>query len=473
MKAVLVAVIGLALLVGVALMLNPPGGGGSRGPASPIEGLPLASFDPALVTSVSVTHPAQREQRAERRADGRWVLTTSPLEWPVALPAQAPGALAALAGLVRDPQPAPAPPESDTVTLSLGLADRSTVALRVAREQLGGRVRVWAAGASASAEVAPLQPLLNPGPASWRMKQALPGARDASRLTVTKSTGETIALARIDNRWTLRRPVAARAEPAAVESLLGALASLPVLRFDDAPATPLADMGLARPALVIEAETDLRDAGRDASVRTLSRRLLVGGPANAAGDELFAAPEESPSFVMTIPASAVASVSTVARNYLSPIVSAANPADVYIVTVRSLLTDDPTGERSFRRELDAWVRLMPDGSRIPADAAPVAEVLAFLTETPGEPDAAGSAEDLRPVARLSLFDNEGDPLDLITVGFTADGDAAFRSGLVLTMFSAARVPALIALPDFASLPAPAPGAAPPKPVLPQGAPTGK
>lgn len=470
-KAVLAALAGLLVLVGVALYLNRTNAPGrSAGPLA--DERPLAAFDPALVTVIEVTHPGSPGQRAERRPDGRWTLVSSRPEWPAALP---PGALEALVGLStlqRDPLATEAANDR-VVALTIGLADRTSIDFNVAQEQLGGRARVWSGESSSLADVSTVRPLLDPGPDAWRVKAALPGARDASRIALETASGASLALARLENRWMLTRPLSARAEPAAVDALLGALASIGVGEFESPPKASEQDMGLSSPAMTIRIETDLPDAQGSAD-RIASRTLRIGGPANTKGDLLYALPGDGAGFVMTVQASAVASISTAVRNYLTPTATAVRPQDVFIVSVRSLLGPEASAageERSYRRELDGWVRLLPDGSRAPADAGPVNELLAFLSDTPGEADVASSPDGLRPLARISLFDLQGDGIEVITVGATADGEAGFRTGNVIVTHNPARVPTILGLPDLASIPAP--GAPLPKPTLPQDAPRGK
>jgi len=470
-KAVFAAMLGLLVLVGVALYLNRSQSTGPGSAQAPDE-RPLAAFDPALVTVIEVTHPASRPQRAERRADGRWALVSSNPEWPAVLP---PGGLEALIALANLPRQAPteAPSPDRTVLLSLGLADRSKIEFRIAQEQLGGRARVWHGNDAGLVEVSAIKPLLDPGPGAWRVRSALPGARDASRISLETASGGVLALARLENRWALTRPLSARANPDAVESLLGALASIPVDRFEDAPIATAQDMGLGAPVMIVSTETDL-PAAQGSAGRAASRTLRIGGPASAKGDTLYASPGDGAGFVMTVPSSAVASVSTAVRNYLMPTVTAVRPQDVFIVSIRSLIGPDESAtrdERSFRRELDGWVRLLPDGSRTSADAEPINELLAFLAETPGEADAAPTPDGLRPLARISLFDLQGDGLEVITVGASADGEIGFRSGNVIVTHSTARIPGVLQLPDLASLPAQ--GAPLPPPTLPQDAPRGK
>jgi hypothetical protein len=74
---------------------------------------------------------------------------------------------------------------------------------------------------------------------------------DLTRLTITRS-GQTVALAASDGKWSLVEPVSAPANVAEVDSLVGDLVNARVERMIQASAEQMKNFGLAQPAVTVE-----------------------------------------------------------------------------------------------------------------------------------------------------------------------------------------------------------------------------
>lgn len=479
-KAIAFFLVIAGVLLGTVLYLTRGGGGTPGSGASPNAAPPAAStpwFDPAQVRAIVVRREGAPDERVERAPGGGWSYRAGRVEWPVLVPDAAVSSLGAIAqALVAQTPTSPPAAQPGDRTIVLEPMSGEAVSLRVSAAALGGKSPVLAtSGTRESAyliESALVMSLLEPGPRAWRTTQVLPGAGEASRLTLTDPDA-TLVLAKLENRWDVRRPIAARASQQAVSTLLGALGGLHAVRFEDAAADPSA-YGLNKPGLVITLETDERmlGPGGEVTVQVRTRELVVGGPADPKGDTRFVAPDLEGSLVMVVPSAGLAAISTAPRNYLAPTATALAGADVFMVNIKD--SESPAGapgsERALRRDLDRWTRI--DGAaRTPVDTNDVTELLDFFTRRPGVPSPAEGPDEMRVLRRVEFFDDEGDQRDIVSVGYTPDGALAVRSGNVLVTYSNATAPALLEMPAPESLPpAPArPGAVEVKP----GAPTEK
>lgn len=442
--------------------------------ANPIA--PSAAFNPALVTSITVKRATGVEERVSRADAGQWTFHAGRIEWPAMPPETFASALAALPGEFSKGSDAEPAPGGATITLSL--RDGAAYALRLAPTSLGGRTAVALTSPAGTSNIlienSILDPLLNPGPAGWRSNAAIPGARDCSRLTLDDGRA-SISLAKLEGQWSMRRPINARASQSAVSLLLGALGEVRAVRFEDAASHDLAAMGLTKPALTITAETDVRtaDASGNVRVQTVTRELIVGGPADPKGDTRFASADADGSVLFVVPAAAISALSLAPRNYLHPIITDISPADVFMVIVTDTTADLASGgaQRGFRRERGGWIAVNSDGSPAPVAAEPIDDLIEFLTSRPGEPEPFRPDDDIRTLRKIELIDAEGDAREVLTAGYTADGLFAVRSGNLLYTFSASNVPTILELPSFADLPPEGP--AHPIPTMPSDAPTGK
>ncbi len=463
-KALVTTLIVFAVLVGIAVLLNQ---GGPQKVNSATSTTPLLQIDAAKIEAIEV-RPADAPPALVRRTDaGGWVFVAGDLEWPVA--ADAPNAMLRLLSNLTgsDPGSDAAAIGDRACSIALTLDDGTTRTLTMSQDTIGGRTPARVDGGDVvliDAEL--LNAATAPGPRGWRISQALPGAGpvDTSRLTIeTPEAG--ISLARVEGVWQMRAPVGARADEQAVAGLLRSLGEIRAEAFLDAPDTPRGSVsGLDSPRMVVTAERDRRlvDAAGRVTVLTSADQLRIGGPASADGSTVYAAPDAAPSFVMVLRDDPTTSIPTSPRHYLATTATGVRPSDVWVVVVQP----DSGAQFGRRRHLDQWLNLNADGSTSDAERAPVDELLAFLAQTPGEPDIATG--EVRSLAKVDLLDSEGGLLDRITIGYTADGQLAARSGRIIWTYPDAAAPALLAVPSFADLPAiaPRPDAPPTDPASP-------
>lgn len=472
-KAVIAAI---ALTIGLAIIALLLTGKPAPAPAPAQSANPGSVLNTALISGLSVERPGGAVERVRRSEAGQWTYVAGKVEWPAVLPETAASALAALPGELG--RSADAAPAAGGPVLSLALRDGAAYSFRLAPSALGGRfVAAMTSPAGTSnifLESSVIDPLLNPGPAGWRLTSAAPGARECSRVTLDAG-GSAIALAKLDGRWWMRRPINAPASEGGVAQLLGALSDVRIVRFEDASSHDLAAMGLTRPVLSVSVETDVRTADERGEVRvsTVARELHIGGPADPKGDSRFASADGDGSVLFVVPSASVSALPLAPRNLLHPMVASFSPSEVHTIqlTDATAQAGSAGSQRALRRGQGGWTTVNPDGSASATDSQPADELLEFLVSRPGEPEPMRPDDDIRALRKIELFDGEGDPSELLVAGYTADGLLAIRSGNLLVTYSAAAAPALLQLPAFNSLPPEGP--APATPTLPPDAPTGK
>jgi len=86
-----------------------------------------------------------------------------------------------------------------------------------------------------------------------------------------------------------------------------------------------------------------------------------------------------------------------------------------------LIVTSPAGQRGFRREATGWSELA-DGAPVPlADASPVEELLALLTDRIAAEVMLEPPPSLQTIATVQLLDFAGEPLELIEIAALPDG----------------------------------------------------
>lgn len=449
-KAVLAFLVAAACVLAAAVYFNSRGASQPPVGVAPAEALfARAEWDVRSASAITLARAGEPEQTVVRTEDGAWMYRSGAIEWPAAVPESAMAVLAGLSpALVAAPEAEPFAAGGATLGFDVPGAGRLTV--RVAASAIGGKSAVEIVCGEQRTfrlvEAALVQPLVEPGPRAWRVAAALPGAADASRVTLSDSVS-ALSLGKLDGVWDVRRPVAARASQGAVATLLGALAGVRVERFVDEARPDLAAMGLNKPGLIISVETDQRRVSEsgDVKVTVRTRELYVGAAADARGDTRFVAADPDGSVVMVVQSAAISAIATSVRNYLAPTATAAARADVFMINIRDEMTAAAgagesdagaaaTVERAFRRDMGRWVRLGADGGRTPAAEGEVDALLSFLAEKPGVPEPAEGAEPFRVLRRVELFDGEGDTLDILSLGYTSDAQFAARSGNLVVVY---------------------------------------
>ncbi|MBN4060391.1 DUF4340 domain-containing protein, partial [Planctomycetaceae bacterium AH-315-I19] len=397
--------------------------------------------------------------------------------WPAVLSAPVLGALGDFSALKSiNTAPDRALPV-DASSISTLRVDGSVSTVRFSREALGGKLLASVSAKNNAGEETgnpeiihlvnshDILPLAEPGPAAWRVANALPGVRNAARIRL-QTKDQTIQLAKLNGLWTVRSPVSARANDEAIESLLGTLALLDIARFIDRDQPDRSTTGLENPRLTITLEQDVRsidDQDRTRShVRTTA--LLLGSASDVSGRYLYASPSKTSALLMELPSDRVAQISTAPRNYLALNASHIPKEDIGLITLRTGY--DSVSERGFRKQRGQWRELMPDGSTEQIDDSLIDELLAFLTDQPGEPEPA-STDEIISAGRVTLHDSSGKSLQSLDFSYTADGTMFARTGSVDILYYDFTAPSLLKLPPFSNRSLEAPIAAPV--TMPQGA----
>jgi len=443
-KALFAAVVLAVVLIIAAFFLNRA----NPGTLISTEPTQLLDFKPAQVVRIIASTP-ETTHTVVRDTDLSWAyLTSDGGTWP-ASPYE--GAMGAMGRFSMLQSVSPAKDQTlpdDAHSLQIELANGTVYTIRYSTEALGGKLLASVASSKSPGEPPvhivnsnDLLPLANPGPASWRVGNAVPGVRDASRIYL-ETPDETIQLARLDGRWTLRQPVAGRANEEAVASLLDTLALLQIQRFIDHDQPDASTTGFASSRLTVRTETDVRtidDQGRTRNT-VRSKSLIIGADADPSGRFAYAAPSSTSSLLMLLPNDRLTQISTTARNYLALTASSLTAEDIALITV-SLGYNSPT-ERGFRRSQGEWRELNPDGTSSEIDAEQIDELLAFLLEEPGEPEPA-STDEIRPAARITLYDLSGRTLQTIDFAYTADATPFARAGNIDVLYYDFTPPALL------------------------------
>lgn len=308
----------------------------------------------------------------------------------------------------------------------------------------------------------------------WRDRTALFGAGlDASRIRLENSKGTKLSLGKVMGEWSVREPWSAPADPAAVQRLLSAVTSIQIVDFLD-QGVQAASTQLDKPAATLTLETDRHEpettSGRPGATVADKRTLDIGGAADSAGSRLFAKVDGERTVV--IDARAVADLKLDPALYARPFPTRLNAADIGTIAIERTAPDAAVPGSVYRRELERWKQVRPDGQEVllpDADTRPVIALLGFIcgpasgvapTPSAGGPPLgptaiAGEApENLRPLGRIKILSLSGAPLNTLEVGSARPGTITVRTDSVYRTFALDRVPSLIG--EFAQTVHPAP-----------------
>lgn len=488
-KAILIAVLLALGLVGLIGYMNWRSG---PGPSPEVVQRELAALpiNAADVVGVKVK-VGQIEDAVSKDAasSGGWVFVrgtgADAAQWPVE-----PAPVQNLIRAIAEVKPAAAAdrsakmPES-AVQVTLSMKDGSTRFMRISPQAVGGKTLIDIdAKTPFMGDASLLAMATQPGPRGWRLTKALPGASATELSRVSLATkDETLAFSRQEGRWFLSRPISARTSTQSLTNLMDALGRVTIEKFvEDGPRPDASITGLNSPRLIITAERDVRNVDDKGQVRSEIKRrdLFIGGPADAAGTQLFAASDAQGTQLFMVNASSVAAISTAARSYLDLTASGASPADVGLITVKA-----GKQETGFRRQNGKWYKLLAGGKtdKTEVDSKAMAEMVEFFTQRPGQPDPVGPAattapaptapgtkpaaapapeEPIRTVSKVTLMTDDGGTLDVVTMGYTPEGTLAARAADVVIAYPGQKAPKLLGVPEFKSLPAQSGGKKKPK-----------
>ncbi|MGD9688302.1 MAG: DUF4340 domain-containing protein [Phycisphaerales bacterium] len=272
---------------------------------------------------------------------------------------------------------------------------------------------------------------------TWRDRSIFPGAlAETSRVRLvaralapsaeaTPPGERVIALSKVQGQWAVIEPLAAPAEPAAVQALLTALESLSVAKFhDERPAASAT--GLEQPVARVVLESD----------RAPSREMVIGAPADAPGRLRFASTDDAAT-VISVESQPLAQLQTDPTLYIRRAASAVAAPDIGLLMFVATTPDGSsipgrTGpSMGFLRRIDGWVELRPDGTQVLQDPTRSDAINAFLRFVSSEPAAAVSLSPptgYQTIGALDLRTAGDQPLDRMEIGRFAATGVAIRRG---------------------------------------------
>ena len=366
----------------------------------------VVSLRPTASTAAPAVVPLVASEIVRLDLDGATARRVAPGEWTVSLGGETTwrasvGAVRAALRAATEIASLPAlpPVPADFAVLVLRDTAGAERTFRFSEAVIGGRRTVVIDGVAAvSAPVALTDLLLNPGPRSWRERLAFPDAGPVlDRLRIEQPAVGTdpaleIEVVKTGGRWLIVAPVLARADRKAVEAAIARVAGAEITRFIDEARDPLLS-GLAEPVFVITIEGP-----------GFRQRVRFGASASAAGAERFASGTDGAVFVADTSLLRELRLDPAAYADRRPVATPA--ADVAAIEVTPV--DGPP--ILARRTLNGW-----SPAEFDADAllrSLVSEAYSISFETP---------EGWQTAARVALLDLSDEPLEIISVGVTADG----------------------------------------------------
>jgi hypothetical protein len=396
-KPIVIALLVTILLAAGVIVVFLSGGKGRDTDAGPVVtiGDAILEFDQATVTKIAVSAEGRAADVLEKLPDGtQWAMKlrdgNAETVWRADF-LRVRAFLRELAGTRAVGKPAigetiATTPPPTVVTLTF--ADGGERTLKFAARTLGGQARVEitdpkaSAGSAASRmAVVPdsLSSMVSSGVRAWRDTQLVPGAvAGASRLRMT-SGPVSVQLNKVQGRWGLTEPVIAPAAGPAIDRTLKAIESLQVARFLERP-VPSKEAGFETPSFSATLEFDTRtiDDKNVASVSTVKRTIVVGGPADASGENLYVSVDGGPA--VAVKATSLLQISMDLNKLVAPASVQLAPDDVGAIAVAI----DSGVRKAFKRGPQGWTELV-DGQEVLLDkerAAEVQSLATFVCNTP-------------------------------------------------------------------------------------------
>jgi len=455
-KQAIIVLIVVAIALGTTLFLmnrqspQQPAPGSSTAPSGP-----AFEIEPSQVQAVSLTGADGTTRAVFRTELGGWIYAEADVQTQptTGWPADATRVNSALRTIQLIPTAGEAGQTalgSNTALIRMRLSDGTIRSIRAEREAIGGNTlaqidddRVVLVRADT------LQPIFSEGPGDWRIRNPLAGlTTDASRLTIT-SGDRRVSLAKVENRWIMRSPISARADDAVVRTVLEAILNMRVASFDPSATS------IDSPVVTISAERDDAVQPDGSARRVTTRELTIGAQADPRTGNRFAVlrgsslPSNTSLVLERADIQTDEQFAALARPeaFLSRRAAHERPSDIGIVLVRPLAG---TGsDRAFRRDLEGWNEMRPDGgmrtAEIP-DRTALEEVLTLLTQTQGDPRIASDIDDFRALTRIELYTLDDSDLGSIQAGYANSGTLALRRGNVMWLYPETAVPSMLMMP---------------------------
>ena len=453
-RALAIAV-GVMLALGLAVWLLAPARSGSAAGPAQGEGVePLLAFTPSAVREIIVERPGAEPERIER-ADAGWRLVMdSPRKdssedgskrgakragsWPMD-GVQIRGLLSVLRAL-RPAADAPgATMPTDALTLRLVLDDGAARTLTMDPAAVGGRRLARAdAGPVVYLDQPIYEALTSPGPLGWRDTRVFINIGAGTARVRIEHADAPIALARVRDRWFLRQPVRAPADPAAMDSLLDALANLRVRRWLDEPVDE--DAAGAPGALRITVQRDQRTYGAQGGVqnKVIEKSFAALGAVDLAGATRFARVGDvgAPAIV---DAGALAKLTPRPESLISKTALDAPSSRIAAIEITTPAQGGAT--QTLRRALDGW--RVGDSSQIADSLAK--EVLTLLTSRRADEALLSAPADATPIATVTLLGFDDGPIGAVAVARSPAG-VVVTTGAVTRVYKGVDLPRALAAP---------------------------
>lgn len=238
-------------------------------------------------------------------------------------------------------------------------------------------------------------------PRNWRSRRLFPSESEVVGIELHNGAVVT-RLEREGRRWTMRSPIETRADPEAVDRLVGIVGRVEHDGFVADHPEDLARFGLAEPAASLVATRD------DGAVE----RLLVGGPSGLVARDRFAMIEGVPTIVRLDEATLRGLLPAV-TSIVEPTGTGVRPADV-----RSITIDTDAGSVELVRDLDRWqASLVAGGNALDGEADPavIDRLLDLLSGTRATEVLVQDFPQQLQVATIVLHGFDGRPIDAVRV----------------------------------------------------------
>lgn len=445
---VLIAVLLTALLAGLAWAL--------LGPASPAtqtggdRSEPLLTFRPSDISEIRIRPDGQPVQSVIRYGDA-WRLeiprhSDGPTDaWPIDS-AQVRALLTVLNSIRAVPGSAAADSDRHAVTLELVLSNGEMRTLALHDSTVGGRRAVTVDDAEPVYIDQPLaEALLRPGPRAWRDARLLPSVgAETSRITI-ESPSNTIALARVRGVWRLREPIAAPADPNAVNEVLTALAGLEAIEWLDdgaAPADPSAASTASRITITVERDVRTLDAAGEPVIETERDSVVLGGAADLSANArlAFIGPASTPAKVRSTAADRLRINPTALISRQS--VQASN-SQIAAILVHSAPTLASAGALRLNRGVEAWITSEETTPSINIAPSEMRAFLSLVSESRANVVRMATEDEPTGAIQLELIDFQGAPLDRLSVDIQYQDSLIIRNGDIVREYVIGEIPAFL------------------------------
>jgi hypothetical protein len=484
MKAVIVWLL-LAVVLGVVvvvLVFMQPGG------AKPSNIVPVGdrvlSFIPGEVEQIVVRPAGQPRQIVEKApgakgilgADADWQLRIEPVKageatlppWPL-VSAKLQSLLRVLSEMRAVALPAAGMELGQPTIVEIHLSGNRVITLSLAERTLAGTglVEVDAPPAKVMRTLVNDQihgVFTNPGPREWREPFPFGGiAPDASRIQI-HGKGKPLVLGKVEGKWSVREPVQAPADPAAIQRLLANLGHISVADFLDDGVTG-STTGLDKPAGTITIEADRRSMPQGATepkISTDTVTLAVGGAADSAVTRLFCSINGGR--IVLLNSGAIRDIGTDASTVIWPHPLREAPADIGRIAI-TLAHPIPatTAEKTLRRSEGRWVQEIENNADVPLTSKDQLDVQALLLcltgaeggtpssqpstrEPPAIPHPTISIEapgGYRVLGTITVGSLAGQTIETLELGAAEKDIVVIRTGAVYRAYAAGQLPELV------------------------------